>query len=99
MGAERAARADGTGDRAQEADLVRPFVLTQGRTRTTGVAVPVEAAQPSSAEISAELDLPVGVVRVLVGDLVAAGLAHIGPTARSDDIKLVRRLIDGVRRL
>lgn len=106
--------------------LVRPFVITQGRTRPAGATVPVEAAvcqtpawpgpvpalglvemqiwmaaadRPSSAQISARLDLPVGVVRVLVGDLVAAGLAHIGPVARPDDIELVRRLIDGIRRL
>lgn len=53
----------------------------------------------SSAEISALLELPLGVVRVLVGDLVAAGLVDLGETTAVADAQLVRRLIDGVRAL
>lgn len=53
----------------------------------------------SAAEISARLELPVGVVRVLVGDLVTAGLLDLGRTVSRGDAKLVRRLIDGVRAL
>lgn len=53
----------------------------------------------SSAEISARLGLPLVVVRVLVGDLVAAGHVWLGPTAVHDDEDLIRRLITGVSRL
>ena len=81
---------------SREANLVRPYTLTAGRTDTS-VDLPLEAPvqtlqaalahrwppnevtrqdhqlctkSPSVAEISARLDLPLGVARVLVGDLV-----------------------------
>lgn len=63
------------------------------------------AEQPSSAEISARLRLPLGVVRVLVGDLVAAGHLRLGRTVSpatlqaGGDTNLVKRLIDGIRSL
>lgn len=53
----------------------------------------------SPAEISAHLELPLGVVRVLVGDLVTGGLLDVGRTTDAGDRQLVRRLIDGVRAL
>jgi hypothetical protein len=113
-------------DRDVEDRLVRPFIVTQGRTRPDGLRVPVEAAvsqslssratepelgptemqiwlaaarQPSSAELAAQFDLPLGVVLVLVADLVTAGLAELGLIAQPGDIEVVRRLIDGIRRL
>src|SRR5947199_10275717 len=84
---------------SREANLVRPYTLTSGRT-DTDVDLPLEAPiqtlraglahrwppndargkiiqlcvdSPSVAEISARLDLPLGVARVLVGDLVLSG--------------------------
>ena len=50
------------------------------------------------AVISAELKLPVGVIRVLASDLIADGHAELGETAKADDVDVVRRLLDGIRR-
>ena len=90
----------------EEANLVRPYTLTAGRTNTD-VDLPLEAPvhtlqaglahrwppndvrgriiqlcvnSPSVAEISARLDLPVGVARVLVGDLVLSGYLRVQRT-------------------
>jgi len=59
----------------------------------------IAGARLSPAEISARLELPLGVVRVLIGDLVSAGLLDVGRTTTAADGQLVRRLIDGVRAL
>lgn len=59
----------------------------------------VAAGRLSSADISAKLDLPLGVVRVLVGDLAKAGHIELGVTVSAGDAQLLRRLIDGVRAL
>ncbi|MGH3966551.1 MAG: DUF742 domain-containing protein, partial [Mycobacterium sp.] len=91
---------------AAEANLVRPYTLTAGRTDTS-VDLPMEALvqtlqsalfhrwpshdmrgkiiqlcikSPSVAEISARLDLPLGVARVLVGDLVTSGYLRVHST-------------------
>ena len=53
----------------------------------------------SSFELSARLGLPLGVVRVLVGDLAGGRLVDVGQTADNADVALVRRLIDGVNAL
>jgi len=54
----------------------------------------------SVAEISAHLGIPVGVVRVLVGDLVADGHVHLyrpgAPDARPD-LALLERVLEGLR--
>ncbi len=56
-------------------------------------------AEPNSiAEISAKCSLPLGVARVLVADLWGAGTLEILETTRSDDIAIVRRLLDGIRK-
>jgi hypothetical protein len=59
--------------------------------------------QPMSvAELAADLDLPVGVVRVLIGDVLEAGLVHITrpvPPAELPDAGLLRDVIDGLRAL
>ncbi len=58
----------------------------------------------SIAEVSAHLDLPLGVARVLVGDLVTDGLldSHANP-ASSDgsrpDLRLLERVLDGLQAL
>ncbi|WP_330456617.1 DUF742 domain-containing protein [Streptomyces sp. NBC_00820] len=60
-------------------------------------------AEPLSvAELAAELDLPVGVVRVLVGDLVHAELVHVTrpvPPAELPDESILRDVINGLRAL
>lgn len=55
----------------------------------------------SIAELSAELRLPIGVARVLVGDLLDDGLLQRFDTPNDvmTDISLVRELIDGIRNL
>lgn len=59
---------------------------------------------PSVAEISARLDLPLGVVRVLVGDLVASDYLQIQTSlsdrSTSDERRdLIGRTLRGLRRL
>jgi hypothetical protein len=56
----------------------------------------------SVAEIAAELDLPVGVVRVLLGDLLDAGLIRVSrpvPPAMLPDERILREVINGLRAL
>jgi hypothetical protein len=55
----------------------------------------------SVAELSARLRLPLGVVRVLAGDLVQERLldAHRTVGDVADDVVLIRRLIEGIRAL
>ncbi|MFD9814606.1 DUF742 domain-containing protein [Streptomyces sp. NPDC059080] len=60
------------------------------------------AAPQSVAELAADLDLPVGVVRVLIGDLLDAGLVHLTrpvPPAELPDEQVLREVIDGLRAL
>jgi Protein of unknown function (DUF742) len=55
----------------------------------------------SVAEAAARLCLPLGVVQVLAGDLLEEGLleAHRPHDEFSNDVTLIRRLIDGIRAL
>lgn len=56
----------------------------------------------SVAELAAELDLPVGVVRVLLGDLLDAGLVCVTrpvPPAELPDAGILRDVINGLRAL
>ncbi|MEV0280169.1 DUF742 domain-containing protein [Streptomyces sp. NPDC050610] len=65
------------------------------------VELSVDAPQ-SIAELAAELDLPVGVVRVLVGDLIDAELVRVSrpvPPAELPDATILREVIDGLRAL
>ncbi len=109
--------------------VVRPYVLTGGRTRAPGPILPLDAtvrttatadsrpvpdtpemlrilelgAAPTAlAELAGRLTLPVGVVRVLVGDLDAIGAVTITPATplgASTDAELLERLLDGIRAL
>jgi hypothetical protein len=90
------------GEHADDANSVRPYTVTGGRTRSHTADLPLEAlvrtagtsdVKTSSerrrilelaadqvlsvAELSAHLHLPLGVVRVLVGDLASDGLVVI----------------------
>ncbi|BAU88145.1 DUF742 domain-containing protein [Streptomyces laurentii] len=60
------------------------------------------AETQSVAELSADADLPVGVVRVLLGDLLEAGLVKVSrpvPPAQLPDERILREVIDGLRAL
>ncbi|MEW2497420.1 DUF742 domain-containing protein [Streptomyces nodosus] len=59
-------------------------------------------APRSVAELAADLDLPIGVVRVLVGDLVDEELVHVTrpvPPAELVDENILRDVINGLRAL
>jgi Protein of unknown function (DUF742) len=61
-------------------------------------------ARPSIAEISSYADLPIGVTRVLVGDLVESGHLRVHATLTdrstvSDRRRLIERTLDGLRAL
>ena len=102
-------------------NLVRPYTLTAGRTRSE-VYLPLEAPvhtvspvvtsmwppsdmrskivalcmeSPSVAEISARLSLPLGVARVLVGDLVESGTLRVSATLDDDATAAERRELIG----
>ena len=107
--------------------LVRPYMLTRGRTSSSlGVfelhapalalvtpeqlgrgATPedrriIELCQTpmSVAELAARLGAPVGVVRVLVGDLVVARMLQVRQSddhAEHRDVRLLERLLEGIR--
>jgi hypothetical protein len=54
------------------------------------------------ADIASELDLPLGVVRVLLGDLRDRGLIEVRPpasAARPLDEQILRQVLDGLRAL
>ncbi|AUY48976.1 DUF742 domain-containing protein [Streptomyces sp. CB01881] len=54
------------------------------------------------AEIAAGLDLPLGVVRVLLGDLLAAGYIRVGrpvPPALLPDERILQEVVHGLRAL
>jgi Protein of unknown function (DUF742) len=119
-----------SGDPEAEASLVRPYILTAGRTNTR-VNLPLEAPirtlefgsaprwpgndvrakilglgvdSPSVAEIAARLSLPLGVARVLIGDLVTQGYARVqttlGESATTDERReLLGRTLRGLRAL
>ncbi|MGW7518591.1 DUF742 domain-containing protein [Streptomyces sp. NPDC054796] len=60
------------------------------------------ASPLSVAELAAELDLPVGVVRVLIGDLIDAELVRVSrpvPPAELPDESILREVINGLRAL
>ena len=57
---------------------------------------------PSIAEVSAHLSLPIGVTRVLVGDLVIGGYLRVHSTLADtasvvDRRELIERVLDGLR--
>lgn len=62
-------------------------------------------ADPTSiAEVSAHLKLPLGVVRVLVGDMVTEGFLDCNDTAAGQgdsrpDLRLLERVLDGLQAL
>ncbi|OEU88913.1 hypothetical protein DB35_22240 [Streptomyces abyssalis] len=66
------------------------------------IVVQCRRAPQSVAELAAELDLPVGVVRVLIGDLIDADWVRVSrpvPPAELPDESILREVIDGLRAL
>jgi hypothetical protein len=60
------------------------------------------AETQSVAELAADADLPVGVVRVLLGDLLELGWVTVSrpvPPARLPDERILREVIEGLRAL
>jgi hypothetical protein len=56
----------------------------------------------SVAEIASDLDLPLGVVRILLGDLQDRSLVSIHhpiSPARLPDVQVLKEVVDGLRRL
>jgi hypothetical protein len=54
------------------------------------------------AELASDLGLPVGVIRVLLGDLVERGLVEVQRPVLSDgrpDVRILKEVIDGLRAL
>jgi hypothetical protein len=89
------AEAGGTGDIEDLPDLT----LTPEHLDIIEVCT---AEAMSVAELAAETDLPVGVVRVLVGDLMHAELVRVSrpvPPAQLPDERILREVINGLRAL
>jgi hypothetical protein len=116
--------------RDEAASLVRPYILTAGRTQPRvhlALEAPIRTlefgpaprwpasdvrakilglgvASPSVAEIAARLSLPLGVARVLIGDLVAQGYLQVHDTLRESSTtderrELIGRTLRGLRAL
>jgi hypothetical protein len=114
---------------AEAGPVVRPYALTQGRTRHTGesfdlvatvMATHARIADPSSlapehvgvlqlaraattvADIASDVDLPLGVVRIILADLRELGLIAIStPVAMAEriDKHTLREVLNGLRGL
>jgi hypothetical protein len=81
--------------------LVTPDQM--GRTATPEDRRIVELSQTpvSVAELSARLRTPVGVLKVLLGDLIESEVVAVRsePTAGHRDVRLLERLLEGIRAL
>ena len=115
---------------AEAGPVVRPYALTQGRTRHAGEAFDLVAtvtttggrvADPGAlapehisvlqlarvpttvVDIASDIDLPLGVVRILLADLRELGLVAIrAPVAakpRQIDRNMLREVLHGLRAL
>jgi hypothetical protein len=115
---------------AQAGPVVRPYTLTQGRTRHAGEAMDLVstvtatstrvadhgalgpehawvlqlARRPTTVvDIASDVDLPLGVVRILLGDLRELGLiaikAPVPMAARRVDKGTLREVLHGLREL
>jgi hypothetical protein len=83
-----------------EPGLAHRWPVNDARGKIIGLCV----ASPSVAEISARLDMPVGVARVLVGDLVLSGYVRVHRTlteqsTRDERHELIGRTLRGLRAL
>jgi Protein of unknown function (DUF742) len=121
---------DVSGTPREPVSLVRPYVLTSGRTQARielALEAPIRTLElepappwpgsdvrakilklgvesPSVAEIAARLSLPLGVARVLIGDLVTQGYVEVqdtlGETSTTNERReLIGRTLRGLRAL
>ena len=119
-----------SGPSRDEVSLVRPYILTSGRTEARialALEAPIKTLEfgpaprwpgsdvrakilmlgvegPSVAEIAARLSLPLGVARVLIGDLVTQGYVQVqdtlAETSTTDERReLIGRTLRGLRAL
>lgn len=109
--------------------VVRPYAMTQGRTRPAGtgldlISIVVTIGAPSArwnvlgpehvtilakcriplslAEIASDMDLPVGVVRILLDDLLDHGLISVrrpAPVTQLPNERVIEEVIDGLHAL
>lgn len=115
---------------AQAGPVVRPYALTQGRTRHSGAAFDLVASvvaistgmglpntlspehiavlqlvqSPKAVvDIASDVDLPLGVVRILLADLREMGLVNISAPVstkpRQVDKNTLREVLHGLRSL
>jgi hypothetical protein len=80
--------------------LIAPEQLGRNATPEDRRIIELCQTPMSVAELSARLTAPVGVVRVLVGDLVLARMVHVRQTedgAEHRDVRLLERLLEGIR--
>lgn len=107
-----------------EDPVVRPFLVTGGRTRPLADNIRIETlffAQPAAlsaplrfeaerivqlcqapmslADLAAALRTPLGVTRVLVGDLIAEKYLQVSEQSNELSIELIERIRDRVRAL
>ncbi|MFF3500454.1 DUF742 domain-containing protein [Streptomyces sp. NPDC003247] len=92
-------------------DLIALVALDPGAPRADGAGLGPEhralialcrAETQSVAELAAGCELPVGVVRVLLGDLLERGCVTVNrpvPPAQLPDERILREVIDGLRAL
>jgi hypothetical protein len=95
----RGGAGDGTGGAQDNSDVYADSSLAPEH---VDIVLQCRRAPQSVAELSAELDLPVGVVRVLIGDLIDAGWVRVSrpvPPAELPDESILREVIDGLRAL
>jgi hypothetical protein len=83
---------------------LRGLTMTSRLTLERKQIVAMCTAPLSIAEVSAHLRVPLGVARVLVGDMTGEGLLETNqtPTTRADhrpDVKLLERVLDGLQAL
>jgi Protein of unknown function (DUF742) len=83
----------------ENADVLADAALTPEH---VAIVVACRREPHSVAELAADLDLPVGVVRVLIGDLIDAEWVRVSrpvPPAELPDESILREVIDGLRAL
>ena len=86
-----------------ETMLVRDRQAAPPAARSTAISMIIAAcdAPVAVAEVAARIGLPIGVVQVLAGDLVNAGVLLRSESSKSlaDDVLFIERLIQGVAAL
>ena len=87
-----------------QAEALDRVAEAEGVSRAELIRVLIDRAiggQPGS-DLAADLDLPLGVVRILLGDLQERSLVaihHPIPPARLPDVQILKEVVDGLRRL